>query len=195
MHNLHFIAINAISAKQACEKVDLVFNGYKIKKLDFSKLDVNPDHFRELENPYDEEEYDSFATYLTELLNPDDPWIFQDLEHELDGETILKIYDFFRENAGYDVDLADNTFDITVLGAMNEDETDKHFHNSGHWNFNKFSKSDIDKILSNEFGKEVFCFGDNEWIDDAPADSVSIKDQFEKDSTLPKFVVMLDVKS
>ena len=173
----------------------MVFNGYKIKKLDFSKLDVNPDHFRELENPYDEEEYDSFATYLTELLNPDDPWIFQDLEHELDGETILKIYDFFRENAGYDVDLADNTFDITVLGAMNEDETDKHFHNSGHWNFNKFSKSDIDKILSNEFGKEVFCFGDNEWIDDAPADSVSIKDQFEKDSTLPKFVVMLDVKS
>ena len=56
-------------------------------------------------------------------------------------------------------------------------------------------KSDIDKILSNEFGKEVNCFGDNQWIDDTPADSVRIRDQFAKDSTLPKYVVMLDVRS
>lgn len=71
MHNLHFITINAISAKQACEKVEHQFNGEK-EELDFSKLDVNPDHFRELENSYDEDEYDSFATYLTELIDPDD---------------------------------------------------------------------------------------------------------------------------
>jgi len=192
MHNLHFIAINAISAQQACEKVDLEFNGHK--NLDFSKLDVNPDHFRELENPYDDEEYDSFATYLTELLNLDDPWSIRDLEHELDGETYFKI-DKFLQTAGYDVDLDDNLFNITVLGAMNEDETDKHFQNSGHWDFNEYSKSDIDKILSNEFGKEVNCFGDNQWIDDTPADSVRIRDQFAKDSTLPKYVVMLDVRS
>tara|TARA_B110000046_G_C12888289_1_gene353214 strand:- start:181 stop:759 length:579 start_codon:yes stop_codon:yes gene_type:complete len=192
MHNLHFIAINAISAQQACEKVDLKFNGHK--NLDFSKLDVNPDHFRELENPYDDEEYDSFATYLTELLNLDDPWSIRDLEHELDGETYFKI-DKFLQTAGYDVDLDDNLFNITVLGAMNEDETDKHFQNSGHWDFNEYSKSDIDKILSNEFGKEVNCFGDNQWIDDTPADSVRIRDQFAKDSTLPKYVVMLDVRS
>ena len=192
MHNLHFIAINAISAQQACEKVDLKFNGHK--NLDFSKLDVNPDHFRELENPYDDEEYDSFATYLTELLNLDDPWSIRDLEHELDGETYFKI-DKFLQTAGYDVDLDDNLFNITVLGAMNEDETDKHFQNSGHWDFNEYSKSDIDKILSNKFGKEVNCFGDNQWIDDTPADSVRIRDQFAKDSTLPKYVVMLDVRS
>jgi hypothetical protein len=192
MHNLHFIAINAISAQQACEKVDLKFNGHK--NLDFSKLDVNPDHFRELENPYDDEEYDSFATYLTELLNLDDPWSIRDLEHELDGETYFKI-DKFLQTAGYDVDLDDNLFNITVLGAMNEDETDKHFQNSGHWDFNEYSKSDIDKTLSNEFGKEVNCFGDNQWIDDTPADSVRIRDQFAKDSTLPKYVVMLDVRS
>lgn len=192
MHNLHFIAINAISAQQACEKADLEFNGHK--NLDFSKLDVNPDHFRELENPYDDEEYDSFATYLTELLNLDDPWSIRDFEHELDGETYFKI-DKFLQTAGYDVDLDDNLFNITVLGAMNEDETDKHFQNSGHWDFNEYSKSDIDKILSNEFGKEVNCFGDNQWIDDTPADSVRIRDQFAKDSTLPKYVVMLDVRS
>ena len=192
MHNLHFIAINAISAEQACEKVDLKFNGFK--NFDFSKLDVNPDHFRELENPYDDEEYDSFATYLTELLNLDDPWSIRDLEHELDGETYFKI-DKFLQTAGYDVDLDDNLFNITVLGAMNEDETDNHFHNSGHWDFFEYSKSDIDKILSNEFGKEVNCFGDNQWIDDTPADSVRIRDQFAKDSTLPKYVVMLDVRS
>ena len=192
MHNLHFIAINAISAQQACEKVDLKFNGHK--NLDFSKLDVNPDHFRELENPYDDEEYDSFATYLTELLNLDDTWSIRDLEHELDGETYFKI-DKFLQTAGYDVDLDDNLFNITVLGAMNEDETDKHFQNSGHWDFNEYSKSDIDKTLSNEFGKEVNCFGDNQWIDDTPADSVRIRDQFAKDSTLPKYVVMLDVRS
>lgn len=87
MHNLHFKTTNAISAKQACEKVEQMFNGEK-KELDFSKLDVNPDNFRELEIPYDEEEYDSFATYLTELIDPDD---FHKIRHlnELDSEKEL----------------------------------------------------------------------------------------------------------
>ena len=192
MHNLHFIAINAISAKQACEKVEQKFNGEK-EELDFSKLDVNPDHFRELENPYDEEEYDSFATYLSELIDPDDQHSIWYLEDELDRETFVKISNFL-ESAGYEIDSEDNMFDITVLGAMNEDETDKHFQNSGHWDFNEYSKTDIDKILSNEFGKEVNCFGD---IEDffTPADSIGIRDNYDEDSTLPKFVVMLDVRS
>lgn len=192
MHNLHFIAINAISAKQACEKVEQKFNGEK-EELDFSKLDVNPDHFRELENPYDEEEYDSFATYLSELIDPDDQHSIWYLEDELDRETFVKISNFL-ESAGYEVDSEDNLFDITVLGAMNEDETDKHFQNSGHWDFNEYSKSDIDKILSNEFGEEVNCFGDNEEYYTS-ADSVGIRDEYDEDSTLPKFVVMLDVRS
>lgn len=192
MHNLHFIAINAISAKQACEKVEQKFNGEK-EELDFSKLDVNPDHFRELENPYDEEEYDSFATYLSELIDPDDQHSIWYLEDELDRETFVKISNFL-ESAGYEVDSEDNLFDITVLGAMNEDETDKHFQNSGHWDFNEYSKSDIDKILSNEFGEEVNCFGDTEEYYTS-ADSVGIRDEYDEDSTLPKFVVMLDVRS
>lgn len=192
MHNLHFIAINAISAKQACEKVEQKFNGEK-EELDFSKLDVNPDHFRELENPYVEEEYDSFANYLTELIDPDDQHSIWYLEDELDRETFVKISNFL-ESAGYEVDSEDNLFDITVLGAMNEDETDKHFQNSGHWDFNEYSKSDIDKILSNEFGEEVNCFGDTEEYYTS-ADSVGIRDEYDEDSTLPKFVVMLDVRS
>ena len=192
MHNLHFITINAISAKQACEKIEQKFNGEK-EELDFSKLDVDPDHFRELENPYNEEEYDSFATYLTELIDPDDQHSIWYLEDELDRETFVKISNFL-ESAGYEVDSEDNLFDITVLGAMNEDETDKHFQNSGHWDFNEYSKSDIDKILSNEFGEEVNCFGDNEEYYTS-ADSVGIRDEYDEDSTLPKFVVMLDVRS
>jgi hypothetical protein len=192
MHNLHFITTNAISAKQACEKIEQKFNGEK-EELDFSKLDVNPDHFRELENPYDEEEYDSFATYLSELIDPDDQHSIWYLEDELDSETFFKISKFL-ESAGYEIDSEDNLFDITVLGAMNEDETDKHFQNSGHWDFNEYSKSDIDKILSNEFGEEVNCFGDIEEFF-TPADSVGIRDEYDEDSILPKFVVMLDVRS
>jgi len=192
MHNLHFITINAISAKQACEKVEHQFNGEK-EELDFSKLDVNPDHFRELENPYDEDEYDSFATYLTELIDPDDQHSIWYLEDELDSETFIKISNFL-ESAGYEIDSEDNLFEITVLGAMNEDETDRHIQNSGRWDFKDYSKSDIDKILSNEFGKEVNCFGDIEEFDTS-ADSVGIRNNYDDDSTLPKFVVMLDVKS
>jgi hypothetical protein len=156
-------------------------------------LDVNPDHFRELEKPYDEEEYDSFATYLTELIDPDDQHSIWYLEDELDSETFFKISKFL-ESAGYEIDSEDNLFDITVLGAMNEDETDKHIQNSGHWDFNEYSKSDIDKILSNEFGEEVNCFGDIEEFFTS-ADSVGIRDDYDEDSTLPKFVVMLDVRS
>ena len=192
MHNLHFITTNAISAKHACEKVEQKFNGEK-EELDFSKLDVNPDNFRELENPYDEEEYDSFATYLTELIDPDDQHSIWYLEDELDRETFNKISNFL-ESAGYEIDSEDNLFDITVLGAMNEDETDRHIQNSGHWDFKDYSKSDIDKILSNEFGKEVNCFGDIEEFDTS-VDSVGIRNNYDDDSTLPKFVVMLDVKS
>ena len=54
-------------------------------------------------------------------------------------KPILKLISFLQ-TAGYDVDLDDNLFNITVLGAMNEDETDKHFQNSGHWDFNEYSK-------------------------------------------------------
>ena len=192
MHNLHFITINAISAKQACEKIEQKFNGEK-EELDFSKLDVDPDHFRELENPYDEEEYDSFATYLTKLIDPDDQHSIWYLEDELDRETFVKISNFL-ESAGYEVDSEDNLFDITVLGAMNENETDKHIQNSGHWDFNEYSKSDIDKILSNEFGEEVNCFGEIEEYYTS-ADSVGIRDESDENSTLTKFVVMLDVRS
>jgi hypothetical protein len=192
MHNLHFITINAVSSEQACKKVEQKFNGEK-EELDFSKLDVNPDHFRELEKPYDEEEYDSFATYLTELIDPDDQHSIWYLEDELDSETFFKISKFLK-SAGYEIDSEDNLFDITVLGAMNEDETDKHIQNSGHWDFNEYSKSDIDKILSNEFGEEVNCFGDIEEFFTS-ADSVGIRDDYDVDSNLPKFVVMLDVRS
>lgn len=192
MHNLHFITINAISAKQACEKVEQQFNGEK-EELDFSKLDVNPDDFRELGSPYVEEEYDSFATYLTELIDPNDPFSIMYLEYSLDSETFFKISNFLA-SAGYEFDNEDDLFDITVLGALNEDETDRHIQNSGHWDFKDYSKSDIDKILSNEFGKKINCFGDIEEFNTS-ADSVGIRNNYEEDSTLQKFVVMLDVKS
>ena len=77
---------------------------------------------------------------------------------------------------------------------MNEDETDRHIQNSGHWDFKDYSKSDIDKILSNEFGKKINCFGDIEEFNTS-ADSIGIRNNYEEDSTLQKFVVMLDVKS
>lgn len=192
MHNLYFIAINAISAKQACQKIEQQFNGEK-EELDFSKLDVNPDHFTELENPYDEEVHDSFAKYLTELIDPNDQQSIWNLEDELDNETFI-IISKFLESAGHDFDNEDNFFDITVLGALNEDETDRHIQNSGYWDFKDYSKSDIDKILSNEFGKVVNCFGDIDEFDTS-ADEVGIRNNCEKNSTLPKFVVMLDVNS
>ena len=192
MHNLHFITINAISAKQACEKVEHQFNSEK-EELDFSKLDVNPDDFRELGSPYDEEKYDSFATYLTELIDPNDPFSIMYLEYSLDSETFFKI-SIFLASAGYEFDNEDDLFDFTVLGALNEDETDRHIQNSGHWDFKDYSKSDIDKILSNEFGKKINCFGDIEEFNTS-ADSIGIRNNYEEDSTLQKFVVMLDVKS
>jgi hypothetical protein len=193
MHNLHFIIINANSAEHACELVDEHFNSEK-DELDFSKLDLNPNDFRELDMPYDEEEYGSFTDYLAELIDPEDMSKIYGLYEQLEWETFKKISELLK-SAGYDdFDSEVHLFDITVLGAMNEDETDRHHENSGHWDFKKYSKSDIDKILSNEFGKEINCFKDfREFFNSL--DCVGITNYCDNNSTLPKFVVMLDVRS
>jgi hypothetical protein len=49
-------------------------------------------------------------------------------------------------------------------------------------------------ILSNEFGEKVNCFRDIEEFF-TTTDSVGIRDDYDVDSHLPKFVVMLDVRS
>jgi hypothetical protein len=193
MHNLHFITINANSAEHACELVDEKFNGEK-DELDFSKLDVNPDDFRELDEPYDEEEYDSFIDYLTEIIDPDNMQGIYDLYEQLETETFEKISDFLK-SAGYDdFDSENHFFNISVLGALNHDETDKKNYWFGIKDIKKFTKSYIDKILSKEFGKEIDCFGDIEEYETS-LDCVGITSYCDKISTLPKFIVMLDVKS
>jgi hypothetical protein len=195
MHNLHFIRTNAVSAEQACEKIDQQFNGEK-EKLDFSKLDVNAENFKELDSPfltnYSEEDNKSFTDYLIQLIDPNSQTNMWHLEDALDGDTFTSIRNFL-ETAGYEIDSEDNLFDVTVLGALNEDDTDRYSYESGKWDFSDYSKSDIDQILSTEMGEEINCFGDIE-EDFYPLDEIGIRDLSE-DSELPKFVVMLDINS
>ena len=65
MHNLHFITINAISAKQACEKVEHQFKSEK-EELDFSKLDVNPDDF------YNDEDSYKYSKFKKSMMRTDE---------------------------------------------------------------------------------------------------------------------------
>jgi len=198
MHNLHFIRTNAVSAELACEKIYEYFNPEK-QVLDFSKLDVNPDHFKGLVNPYIAEKNESFASYLEELIRPNDQFRLWDLEDELRGkkfnDTANKIFNFL-ENSGYETDSLANIFDFTILGALNEDDTDRHFYEEGRWDFNDYSIKEINILLSKELDKTVNCFGDISDIDaDAEWDQFGITDFSEEDSTIPKFIVILDVRT
>ena len=198
MHNLHFIRTNAVSAQQACKKIYQYFNPEK-QDLDFSKLDVNPDHFKELVNPYIAEEYESFASYLKELIDPDNQFRLWDLEEELRAknfnDTATKIFNFL-ENSGYELDSLENIFDFTILGAFNEDDTDRHYDENAGWDLSDCSKKELDISLSKEFDKMVNCFGDISDIDScADFDQFGLTDFSEEDLNIPKFIVILDVLS
>ena len=83
MFNLHFIRLEADSALLACEKVNNHYN--KSISIDFNRLKVNEDDFKELEDvqPYDEDEYESFHEYLEEVIDIYDPSSVEDLLDEL----------------------------------------------------------------------------------------------------------------
>ena len=121
MHNLHFNRVEADSSIEACHKV---YNHYnKSISLDFKKLDVNEDDFKELEDvqPYDHVEYDSFHEYLEEVIDIYDIGSVEDLMDELltsgRKESYNKLYKFLKD-AGFDTDLDDNSFHVSVKGAV-----------------------------------------------------------------------------
>ena len=197
MHNLHFITINAISAKHACEKVDNQFNGEK-EDLDFSKLNLDPQMFKELDSTfldkYVEENYKSFVDYLTNLIDPTIQTNIWHLEDSLDRETFNKITHFL-EAAGYDPHSEDNLFDVTVLGAFDKDDSDRYSYGNGRFDFSGYTKSGINQIMSEKTGEEIDCFGDITEIEGfSSLDEVGIRD-YSDNSELPKFLVILDVKS
>lgn len=198
MHNLHFIRTNAVSAEKACEKIRKYFNDDK-QEPDFSRLDVNPNHFKELNNPYIPGEYDSFASYLKALIYPINPILLWGLEAELNvmnfNDTANKIF-LFLENSGYEIDSLENIFEFNILGAFNEDDSDRFFFENTKWDFNDYSKIDLDISLSKKHEKMINCFGDISDIDScADFDQFGLTDFSEEDLNIPKFIVILDVLS
>ena len=195
MHNLHIVRVNARSHFSAQKKVDTHFNTET--ELDFYKLDVNPEHFRELSVPYSEDYYDSFETYLEELIDPYDQMKLWEIDDQLRdngfGETANKIDSFLAE-AGLELGLGEKLFSYQVLGSINK-EGQAIVLESDRWDFSDLTLEKLNAELSEAYGKKVDCFGNLEsTLQEKEWDSFGITDWTNSDEE-EVFCVLVDVRS
>ena len=206
-HAIHVVKTNAEDAASACIKIDKHFNpevSIDIKLLN----DLDPRHFQERlhlgswDNYYYPELHDSFESYLEEILEIRNPFEFSDLIEFLDNPTSQsscdRIQTVFKE-AGYDYSEYIWFASYSIIGAINQaNRTYKHPGGSIRWNIEDINLELIQKWIFDEFELNVDCFEDiselHQMCEDLPADEFTVADFSDKESSLPVFLVILDVR-
>ena len=189
MHNLHFIRKVCDSAKSACLE-DTWYNK-NTKKLKFKKLDVTPEPFKKLTNPYVEEEYDGFQDYLESIIDVGDMGALEFLCDELrsiDIVTYQKIFTFLVDH-GYDLSDGTNMYQITLIGAIGIHDRYT-LERNARWKLRSLSIEKIKKMTC--FDPSIDQIDPDHWDIEEVAVTNSAPEQTEDDDNI--YYVVLDVK-
>lgn len=195
MHNLHIVRVNASSHFSAQKKVNAHFN--REVELDFSKLDVDPEHFKELSDPYSEDYYESFELYLEGVITPHNQMQLWEIDDQLRDngfdETANKI-DHFLSEAGFESGLDENLFSFQVLGSIDK-QGQAIVLESERWDLSDLTIEKLNAELSEAYGDKIDCFGDlNSTDQEKEWDSFGITDWANsKDEDV--YCVLVDVRS
>ena len=205
-HTIHVIKTNAKNAAEACIKIDKYFNPSIYIDIDLLK-DLEPSHFQERShdgfwnNFYNPEIHDSFESYLEEISGIRNPFEYGDLVDFLDNPTSQssceRIQTVFKAG-GYELDYIWFA-SYSIIGTLNQaNRTYKYPEGSTRWDMNDINLELIQKWIFDEFELHVDCFADiselHDICADLPADMFTVADFSEKDSDLPVFLVLLDVR-
>ena len=206
-HTIHVIKTNAKDAAAACSKIDKYFNPSIYIDVDLLK-NLEPSHFQKRlhdgfwNNYYNPEIHDSFESYLKEIAEIRTTFEFSDLIEFLDNPTSQsscdRIQTVFKE-AGYDYSEYIWFATFSVIGAINQaNSTYKYPGGSKRWDIKDINLELIQKWIFDEFELYVDCFEDiselHHMCEDLPSDRFTVADFSEKDSHLPVFLVLLDVR-
>lgn len=206
-HTIHVIKTNAKDAAEACVKIDKYFNPEI--NIDISLLkNLDPNHFQKRlhdglwNNYYNPEIHNSFESYLKEIAEIRSTFEFSDLIEFLDNPTSKSSFELIQtvfKEAGYDYSEYIWFATFSVIGAINQANiTYKYPGGSKRWDMKDINLELIQKWIFDEFELTVDCFNDiselHNMCEDLPSDNFTVADFSEKDSDLPVFLVLLDVR-
>ena len=197
-HHIWCVRVNASDAKTACINADHYLNPeVKIDVKDLEKID--PSVFQNWDR-YDLDEFGTHEEFLKWFATVRSEYVFNDLYYNNDNhDEWLKINKIWCD-AGWDEGHIGFQISISVIGSIDEFGNTFNYSKPWGWDVTILKIDNVNKWMEEEYElKEVDCFGDiSELLDKVGEDLAweyrsGITDLTNKDSDLPKFIVLADI--